>query len=137
MAETFLLEIVTPYGEVVNEQVDTVVAPGADGEFGVLPGHTLFITPLKAGEVYYTRGNKTEHMVIGRGFVEVLPEKTTILANSAERAAKIELEGARNEAVEAEKALKKLSEEDPGYQSAKDAHELAMVKVKASEKVQK
>jgi F-type H+-transporting ATPase subunit epsilon len=137
MAETFLLEIVTPYGEVVNDEVDTVVAPGADGEFGVLAGHTLFITPLKAGEVSYTRDNKTEHMVIGRGFAEVLPEKTTILANSAERAAKIELEGARNEAVEAEKALKKLSEEDPGYQSAKDAHELAMVKVKVSEKVQK
>ncbi len=95
MAETFLLEIVTPYGQVLNEEAETVVAPGAEGEFGVLAGHSLFITPLKAGEVSYTTGNTTEHMAIGRGFAEVLPDKTTILANNVVRAGEIELEEAR------------------------------------------
>lgn len=137
MAETFLLEIVTPYGQVLNEEVETVVAPGAEGEFGVLAGHSLFITPLKAGEVSYTTGNTTEHMAIGRGFAEVLPDKTTILANSVVRAGEIELEEARKEAAEATEALGELAEEDPGYQDAKDAHDLAVVKVKVAEKVQK
>jgi F-type H+-transporting ATPase subunit epsilon len=135
MAETFMLEILTPYGKVLKEEVDMVVAPGAEGEFGVLKGHTLFITPLKIGEVSYTRGEARQYLAIGRGFAEVLPEKTTILVDSAAPGEKIELERARREAREAEEALKALAEEDPDYHKALDAFEMAKARMKVREKV--
>jgi F-type H+-transporting ATPase subunit epsilon len=135
MADTFLLEIVTPYGQVLSEEVDIVTAPGAEGEFGVLPGHALFITPLNIGEVSYTMGSATEHMAVGRGFAEVLPDKTTILVDSAEPAGEIDLERAREEAREAEEAMKGFTEEDTGYKKAFDALEMAKARVKVGEKV--
>jgi F-type H+-transporting ATPase subunit epsilon len=135
MAETFMLEILTPYGQVLKEEVDMVVAPGAEGEFGVLKGHALFITPLKIGEVSYTKGGAREYLATGRGFAEVLPEKTTILVDSAEPGEKIELEMARKEAREAEEALKELTDEDPDFQKATDAFELAKARVEVRKKV--
>jgi F-type H+-transporting ATPase subunit epsilon len=135
MAETFMLEILTPYGQVLKEEVDMVVAPGAEGEFGVLKGHALFITPLKIGAVSYTSGGVSKYLATGRGFAEVLPDKTTILVDSAEPGEKIELEMARKEAREAEEGLKELTDEDPDFQKATDAFELAKARVEVRKKV--
>lgn len=82
MANTFLLEIVTPTKLVLSEQVDLVTAPGSEGEFGVLPGHAPFLTTLKPGELTYKIGNNTTRLTIGIGYAEVGAEKVTILTET-------------------------------------------------------
>ena len=86
MAGNIRLEVVTPEKSVVSEDVQIVMAPGAMGEFGVLVGHTPFLTTLKIGTVRYTDANGKERFVfINGGFAEALPDKVTVLAESAER----------------------------------------------------
>lgn len=84
MAEKLFLEVVTPTQAVVSEEVEMVVAPGTEGEFGVLKGHTTFLTSLKSGLMRFktTSGTEKSFHVEG-GFAEVLPDKVTILAESA------------------------------------------------------
>ncbi len=85
MAEKLLLEVVTPQKAVVSEEVEMVVAPGTEGEFGVLKGHTTFLTSLKNGSLRYKDTAGKEHvLLINGGFAEVLPDKVTVLAESAE-----------------------------------------------------
>ncbi|MBI3399583.1 MAG: ATP synthase F1 subunit epsilon [Deltaproteobacteria bacterium] len=82
MANTFLLEIVTPTQLVLSEQVDFMTAPGSEGEFGVLAGHAPFLTTLKPGKLNYKIGNDTTRLSIGIGYAEVGHEKVTILAET-------------------------------------------------------
>lgn len=82
MADTFLLEIVTPDRLFFAEQVDEMTAPGSEGEFGVLAGHTPFLTSLKPGSCIYKKGTDTKRIVIGPGYAEVGLEKVTILTES-------------------------------------------------------
>lgn len=97
MADNIQLEIVTPEKAVVGEDAQIVVAPGTDGEFGVLSGHTPFMTTLKVGSVRYTDANGSEHYVfVSGGFAEALPNKVTILAESAERRKDIDVERAKS-----------------------------------------
>jgi F-type H+-transporting ATPase subunit epsilon len=85
MAENILLEVVTPEKSIVNEEAQIVMAPGVLGEFGVLNGHTPFMTALKLGTIKYTDMNGDERCVfISGGFAEALPDKLTVLAESAE-----------------------------------------------------
>jgi F-type H+-transporting ATPase subunit epsilon len=91
------LEIVTPDRSIVREQVDEVEIPGAEGYFGVLPGHTPMLAMLQVGEMWYRRGQEKTHLSIAFGFAEVLPDRVTILAQIAERADEIDL--ARAEAA--------------------------------------
>ena len=81
-----LLEIVTPDRSLVREEVDEVQIPGAEGYFGVLPGHTPLLATLKIGELWYRAGQETHYLAIAGGFVEVLPDRVTVLAQIAERA---------------------------------------------------
>ena len=90
------LEIVTPEGVCVREAVDEVEAPGAEGYFGVLPGHTPFLTELKTGTVRYRTGHEDHLVVVTWGFAEVLPQKVTLLVNTAERAEDIDLQRAES-----------------------------------------
>ncbi len=86
MAGNIKLEVVTPEVEVVNDEAQMVVAPGSEGEFGVLIGHTPFLTTLKVGTVRYQDTSGQERCVfVSGGFAEALPDKVTILAESAER----------------------------------------------------
>ncbi|MBU4176203.1 MAG: ATP synthase F1 subunit epsilon, partial [Actinobacteria bacterium] len=86
MAGNIRLEVVTPETSVVSEDAQIVVAPGALGEFGVLIGHTPFLTTLKLGMLRYKDANGVEKCVfISGGFAEALPDKVTVLAESAER----------------------------------------------------
>ena len=85
------LEIVTPERALVTEQVDEVQLPGAEGYFGVLPGHTPLLATLQVGEMWYRIGQEKHHLAIAFGFVEVLPERVTVLAQIAERAEEIDV----------------------------------------------
>jgi F-type H+-transporting ATPase subunit epsilon len=109
MAGNIRLEIVTPEKMVVSEEAQIVAAPGSEGEFGVLVGHTPFLTTLKTGVVRYTAADGKEHLVfVNRGFAEALPDRVTILAESAERRRDIDMERAR---AALERAQKRLAEE--------------------------
>jgi F-type H+-transporting ATPase subunit epsilon len=85
------LEIVTPDRSLVTAQVDELQLPGSEGYFGVLPGHTPMLATLKIGEMWYRIGQETHYLAIAFGFVEVLPERVTVLAQSAERAEEIDV----------------------------------------------
>ena len=97
------LQIVTPDRALVQEQVDEVEIPGAEGYFGVLPGHTPLLASLAVGELWYRRGQEKTYLSIAFGFAEVLPDRVTILARIAERAEDIDparAESARRRAEE-------------------------------------
>jgi len=134
MAETFLLEIVTPSRKLLSKEVTELIAPGYLGEFGVLPGHTEFLTVLKPGEMTYKMGSETESYAVGRGYAEVLPDKTTVLVDTAESRAEIDLNAAKKTLAEAEEALKTLAPEDAEYAATLDAYELAEARIKVKEK---
>jgi F-type H+-transporting ATPase subunit epsilon len=91
------LEIVTPDRALVNERVDEVQLPGAEGYFGVLPGHTPLLAALQVGELWYKTGQEIHYLAVAFGFVEVLPDRVTVLAQIAEKAQDIDV--ARAEAA--------------------------------------
>ncbi len=99
------LEIVTPDRHVVHDEVDEVEVPGSEGYFGVLPGHTPMLAALTVGELWYRKAQEKEYLSIAFGFAEVLPDKVTILAQLAERAAEIDRERAEAERKRAEARL--------------------------------
>ncbi len=93
----------TPDRSVVADKVDEVEIPGAEGYFGVLPGHTPLLATLKVGELWYRKGAEKFYLSIALGFAEVLPDRVTILAELAERADEIDVaraEAARRRAEE-------------------------------------
>ena len=90
-----LLEVVTPEKLLLSQQVDEVIAPGSEGEFGVLPGHCHFLSTLRIGELRYRVGDQTNHMAILWGYAEVTPTKVTIMAEIAEKAEDIDVERAQ------------------------------------------
>jgi F-type H+-transporting ATPase subunit epsilon len=84
------LEVVTPDRSILKEQVDEVMLPGSEGYFGVLPGHAPLVATLQVGEMWYRKGQDTQYLAIAFGFVEVLPDRVTVLAQIAERAEDID-----------------------------------------------
>ena len=104
-----LLEVVTPERLVLSTEVDEVTAPGALGYFGVLPGHTPFLATLGLGEVGYRIGNRWEYLTITWGYAEVLPNKVTLLTQTAEMAEEIDLERAERALRRAEERLREWS----------------------------
>ncbi len=105
MAGNILLEVVTPEKQLLSQQVDEVIAPGSEGEFGVLPGHCHFLSTLKIGELRYRVGDQTSHMAILWGYAEVTPTKVTVMAEIAEKAEDIDVERATAKVEEAEHRL--------------------------------
>ncbi len=95
---TITLEIVTAERLVLSEEVDVVVAPGAEGELAVLPHHAPLLTTLKPGELRFRQQGREGSLVLTGGFLEVMGEKVTVLADAAERAEEIDEERA-NEAI--------------------------------------
>ena len=129
MAGNIRLEVVTPQQEVVNEEAQIIVAPGELGQFGVLVGHTPFMTSLKIGTIRYTDAQGAEDCVfVSGGFAEALPDKVTVLAESAERRCDIDVERARQAQARAEKRLESKTE-DLDYTRAKAALDRAMHRV--------
>src|SRR5579862_7250459 len=105
MADTFQLEIVTPEKKVVDTAAEEVQIPGKNGYLGILPGHAPLITELAVGEITFREHATEQHLAVAWGFAEVLPEKVTILAESAERPSEIDVERARKSKERAEQRL--------------------------------
>jgi F-type H+-transporting ATPase subunit epsilon len=105
MAGKILLEVVTPEKQLLSQQVDEVIAPGSEGEFGVLPGHCHFLSALRIGELRYRIDSHTHSMAVLWGFAEVTPTKVTIMAEVAEKAEDIDVERATVKVAEAERRL--------------------------------
>jgi F-type H+-transporting ATPase subunit epsilon len=112
MTTKVILEIVTPYGQILSEEVDEVSAAGSEGDFGVLAGHVPFLTTLKIGILSYKKGNETVYVFVNSGYVEVTAEKVIVMADSAEKATDIDVERAKSSMKRAEERLKKVEEID-------------------------
>ncbi len=100
-----LLEVVTPDRSLIREEVDEIQLPGSEGYFGVLPGHTPLLATLKVGELWYRTGQDKQLLAIAGGFVEVLPDHVTVLAQIAERAEDIDIARAEAAKKRAEERL--------------------------------
>jgi len=122
------LQIVSADRLLVNEQVDEVEIPGTEGYFGVLPGHTPLLSTLQVGELWYRQGSEKHYLSIAFGFVEVQPDRVTILAQTAEAAAEIDL--ARAEAAK-KRAEERLSRPtiDMDFERARIAMLKALVRL--------
>lgn len=125
------LEIVTPEKIVVVKEVDEVVLPGLEGEFGVLPGHTPFLSALKVGEMFYRDGDTVEHLAVSWGYVEVTGGAVKVLAETVEKATEIDLGRAELVRTDAEKILT-AGKEDPEYEKAKVRLEKAVIRVQVA-----
>jgi len=124
------LQVVTPEGLLLREDVDDVVAPGELGYFGVLPGHTPFLTTLGAGEITYGMGGARQRLTCFWGFCEVLPD----LAEVGERAEEIDLaraEAARDRAAAQMKAIR----DEAGYEEAHQAYIRAVTRLAVARRV--
>ena len=132
MADKLRLEMVTPYKQVLAEEVDEVTAPGSIGEFGLLPGHTPILTTLKIGELSYRKGNELFNVAVNWGYVEVENDKVTVLVETAEPADQIDLERAKAALGRAEEALKALSSEDKDFLVMQAALERALIRIQVA-----
>jgi F-type H+-transporting ATPase subunit epsilon len=135
MAGNIFLEVVTPEKIVVSEDAQIVAAPGSLGEFGVLIGHTPFLTTLKTGIMRFTdAGGQEQYVFVSGGFSEALPDKVTVLAESGERKADIDLERARAAQERAEKRLAEdHSRKDIDFIRAEAALQRALVRIKLAQ----
>jgi F-type H+-transporting ATPase subunit epsilon len=100
------LEIVTPERLVLSEPVDEAVIPGAEGYFGVLPGHAPLLTAIGTGELEYRKGAARRWLAVAGGFVEVLSDRISVMAENCEPAEEIDVARAREDKRRAEETLK-------------------------------
>jgi F-type H+-transporting ATPase subunit epsilon len=122
------LEIVTPEGLLLREEVDEVIAPGAEGYFGVRPGHTPFLSTLGVGEITVRAGSEKYLLTCFWGFAEILPDRVNILAEIGERAETIDADRAEQAKTRAAAALKAVKDET-GYDEARLAYMKAVTRL--------
>lgn len=134
MAQQIALEVVTPTGAVVNEDVDIVNAPGYGGDFGVLANHAPFLSTIKIGILSYETGKKRENLMISGGFCEVSNNKITFLVESAEFGSQIDVDRAMKAKERAEKRLTKAASHDESVNvmRAEAALQRSLARLKAS-----
>ena len=125
------LEVVTPDGLLMRDEVDSVQAPGSEGSFGVLPGHIPMLTTLGAGEITYRQGAETGHIVCLFGFCEVLPDRVHILAEGGERAAEIDVARAEKARARAAERMKMVKDEE-GFKEAQADYVKAVARLSAA-----
>ena len=131
MAGNIRLEIVTPEKAVVNEDAQIVMAPGTLGEFGVLIHHTPFMTTLKTGTLRFTDAEGQERYVfVSGGFAEALPDRVTILAESAEKRRNIDLDRAKSALDRAQQRLAREDDDTVDIDRAQAAIERALYRIK-------
>ncbi|MFA5629160.1 MAG: F0F1 ATP synthase subunit epsilon [Dehalococcoidales bacterium] len=134
---TIKLDIVTAERSVYSDDVDIVIAPGIEGELGILPNHAPIMTMLQPGELVARKGNEEYSLAISGGFLEVRPEGVIVLADSAERAEEIDIARAEEAKARAEKLMseKYASGEDIGASEA--ALRRSLVRLKVAERRKK
>jgi F-type H+-transporting ATPase subunit epsilon len=126
------LEIVTPEHQLVRDSVLAVTVPGKEGYLGILPGHAPLLSELKPGEMSYTRGTVTHYLAVCWGFVEVLPDRVIVLAESGERAEEIDVSRAERARKKAEERLGKLNDPTIDRARAQRALDRAMARLTAA-----
>ena len=132
MAESFRLNVVTPAGEIVDAQVVELIAPGVDGEFGILPRHARYMTALGVGELRYRTTDGEEGLLaVAGGFAEVRRQQVSVLAQTAEDAAHLDV--ARAEAA-LQRAEARLAhpEDEVDVQRASLAMERSLVRLRVA-----
>jgi F-type H+-transporting ATPase subunit epsilon len=127
------LVIVSPTRQLVRARAVEVTLPGANGYLGILPGHAPLMTELGIGELTFRGASASEPLLVIRGFAEVLPDRVTVLAETAELAAEIDLE--RAEAAKA-RAEKRLAAGDPNidWDRAAVALQRALIRIQVARK---
>ncbi|MFZ5760642.1 MAG: F0F1 ATP synthase subunit epsilon [Thermodesulfobacteriota bacterium] len=139
MAETIHLEVVTPSGPVVSEDVDIVSAPGYGGDFGVLANHAPFLSTIKIGGLIYKKDGKENYLMVSGGFCEVSNNKITFLVESAEPGHLIDVDRAMRAKERAEKRIAdaKTQQEKINMARAQAALQRALARLKIAEKAPK
>ncbi|MDD2556923.1 MAG: F0F1 ATP synthase subunit epsilon [Desulfuromonadaceae bacterium] len=132
MADKLKLEMVTPYKQVLSEEVDELVMPGTLGELGILPGHSPLLTTLKVGVLTYRKGTSSYHVAVNWGYVEVEDDTVIVLAETAEPADQIDKVRAQAAMGRAEEALKKLDPEDKEYRIMEAALQRALLRIEVA-----
>ena len=136
MAEKIQLEVVTPTGPVVSEQVDIVTAPGIDGEFGVLANHAPLLSTIKIGTLSYQQDSKTEMLMVSGGFCEVSNNTITLLVESAEHGTDIDVDRAMQAKERAEKRIAEAMSKKESHSKtrAEAALQRALARLKISKR---
>lgn len=133
MADTFKLEITTPERMVVSVDAESAQIPGKNGYMGILPHHAPLISELAAAPMEYVSGGKTEKLAISAGYLEVLPDKVSILAETAEKAEEIDLPRAETAKKRAEERISK-SGKDVDMERAAAALARAIARIQAAKR---
>ena len=131
---TMRLEIVTAEQVVYSEDVNSVLAPGTDGELGILPNHSPLLTTLKPGGIRVDKDGDEIYMAISGGFMEVLGNKVTILADTAERLEDIDSERAEQALTRAQDLLNNTSSSDIDLQRALSSMRKSQARLKVARK---
>jgi F-type H+-transporting ATPase subunit epsilon len=134
MADKIRLRIVTPTRLLLDEEVDEVTAPGALGEFGVLPNHITFLTLLVPGEMSYKQGMTKHYLAVSDGYAEVLNNVMTVLTSAAEFAAEIDTDRARHAKERAERSMAELAPDEKAFKVAEVALHRALVRLEVASK---
>lgn len=127
-------EIITPEKPVYRGDVDMLIAPGSDGELGILPLHSPLVTTLKTGEVRLKHGEKWDYVAIAGGYLEVVEDKVIVLADDAEISSKIDVEKLMIEKDEIEKKLANIDDGDKEFFEASTVLENIVNKLRVAEK---
>ena len=128
------LEIVTPEKLAYQGEVDSVQLPGSEGELGVLPHHAPLVSTLGAGELRLRKGSEDEFFAIVGGFLQVLPDKVVVMAETADMAAEIDLEKAQEARRQAEAALESGYHEGADLSAARAALQQALIRIRVAER---
>jgi F-type H+-transporting ATPase subunit epsilon len=133
MLDSFQLEIVTPEKLVVKDSAEEMQIPGKSGYLGILPGHAPLISELAVGQISYRNGSETHYLCVAWGFAEVLPDKVTILAETAERGEDVDCARAQKAR---ERAERRLTSGDPEVDvpRAQDALARATTRLEVAQK---
>jgi len=137
MAQKLKLEIVTPSGQVLSDEVDEITAPGSLGQFGVLPGHTPMLTTLQVGEFSYRKGRDVYYLAVNWGYVEVADDLVLVLVETAESQDHIDLARAKRALGRAEEKLRELTPADKEYRILQGALQRAMVRIQVGTRAQR
>ena len=136
MAEKINLEVVTPKGAIVSEEVDIVTAPGFAGEFGVLANHAPFLSTIKIGTLRYKKDGSEDELMVSGGFCEVSNNKITFLVESAERGHEIDVDRALQAKERAEKRLLQARQQQEKFDitRAEAAMQRALARLKVAQR---
>lgn len=126
------LDVVTPERQLVHELVLSVSVPAKSGYLGILPGHAPLLSELRPGDLTYRENHVIRHMSVSWGFIEVLPERVIVLAQTAERAEEIDVDRAFRARQRAEERLKNVTATDIDFERARAALMRALARLQAA-----